>query len=314
MMRQRPQIIRIRAITLALCLVGPPAVVGSGFSDRIAAVVNNEIITLSEIRAELQDEVKRLRARFRGRALKRRLLEKEHEALNSLIEHKLQLQAAESKGVRVTEEEIQQALNDLQGRGGGRDSSEQALKKRIREELLLMRLLEFEVRQHVMVSEEDLHRYYEKEKDRFLLPPEYRLRQILFLPKSGETRTEVKTRAEVVHDLLKDGEDFSELAQVYSDAPEAQRGGELGYLRQEELLAPLRSALKSLRQGEISPPIETTLGVHIIALDKIKSSEASSFEEVREDIKKFLYQQKSQEAYQVWMAGLKEKAYIEVKF
>ena len=287
---------------------------GAGYSDRIAAIVNKEVITMSELQTELQDERKRLKARYNGAELNRRLLQKEYQVLNSLIERKLQLQAAQTKGLTVTEEEIQNAMRQLPKGHQADRSSDPDMKRLVREELLLRKFRDFEVRQHVMVSDSEIRQYYEGHKDQFVEPPTYRLRQILVLSKAGRAQNEVMARAKSVYKALQAGQDFGELVTKYSDGPEAARGGELGWVRQDELLKPLAQALKIMRPGDMSRPIETSLGFHIIAVDQIKPQNPRSFEEVETEIKAYLYRQRTEESLQRWLADLKQKAYIEIKF
>lgn len=283
-------------------------------TDGISAIVNTEVITQSELQAELKDETIRLKARFEGEELQRRLLHKQYEILNYLIERRLQLQEAKSKGFEASDEEVRNALERLTL---GRNASAAfpiPNNERIREELLLVKLLDFEVRRHVMVSPEEVRDYYQKNQRQFMTPPEYRLRQILLLPKPGEPMTEVHARAQSVFSELKKGGDFSNLATRYSDGPEAIQGGELGFLRKDELLALLGKELEGMQVGEMSAPLETRLGIHIIILDDVKPPDARTFEEVETRVRQLLYEKKTEEAYQAWLSNLKDKAYIEVKF
>ncbi len=311
------QSIPLTGITQGMVVLGFILILSSAawaLTDGIAAIVNAEIITLSELRAELKDETIRLKTRFKGEELKRRLLQREYETLNQLIERRLQLQEAKSKGLEVSDEEIQNALEKL---GQGQSASPAfplPSRESIREELILGKLRDFEVRRHIMVSQDEVRDYYEKNQSQFMSPPEYRLRQILFSPKPGEPMTEVHARAQSVFSELKKGGNFSNLATRYSDGPEAVQGGELGFLRKDELLAPLGKELDRMQPGEVSQPLETSLGIHIIALDDVKPAKATTFQEVEPHVRYLLYQKKTQEAYQAWLSNLEDKAYIEVKF
>jgi len=84
--------------------------------------------------------------------------------------------------------------------------------------------------------------------------------------------------------------------------------------RQDELLEPIAEALKTMNPGDISRPIKTSLGYHIIALDEVTAPQARPLEEVENDIKAFLYKKRTDEAFQRWLADLKKKAFIEIKF
>ncbi|RMH07151.1 MAG: hypothetical protein D6704_05585 [Nitrospirae bacterium] len=282
-------------------------------ADGIAAIVNTEVITLSELQRELRDERIRLQARFSGAELQRRIQQKEYDVLNRLIERKLQLQEAKALGLTVTDEQVEGALQKLSTNGASA-LPQPLVRQRLREELLLQRVRDFSIRRHVVVSPREIQAYYKQFSHQFLNPPEYHLRQILFLPRPGESERETKARAQRVFEELRAGAAFAKLAERYSDGPERAHGGDLGYVRREELLAPLAAVLEQLSPGEFSHPIQTRLGIHILALEEVKPPTVKPLEAVREQIHQRLYQQKLDAAYQAWVRELKDKAYIEVKF
>ena len=296
-------------------LCGPaPAPEAAHVADRIVAVVNTEVIMLSELKAETEPDAKRLEERYRGAELQRRLQQLEYTALTGMIERRLQMQHAKSKGVDVSDEEIRSAAQELQRQGEKVDASNPAHKNSIKEQLLLMRVVDREVRSSVMVSDTEVRRYFDQHQSLFSLPEEYRISQILIRPRSGEGHADARKRATEVSTALKKGGDFSDLALRRSDGPEAIRGGDLGLVRQGELLPPLERVLSSLAPGQISEPLETSQGLHIIRLDEKKPPQFRPFAEVKNEIQTLVFRQKGEDMYQRWMADLKKKAYIEVKF
>ena len=301
-------------------VVFPPFLISSSwifaaeFSDRIVAIVNKDVITMSDLEAELEDERKRLRARYQGEELRRRLAQKEYQTLNALIEIKVQVDEAKAKGFTVTEAEVAQALRKISSGQQGQFSSQSALKKRIKNQLLLDKLWDFEIRRTVMVPDSEITKFYEEHTDQYLVPPTYRLRQILLISRSEQDDADRLSRAESISQAIRANGDFSALALKYSEGPEATEGGVLGVVRQDELLEPIADALKTMKPGDISRPIKTSLGYHIIALDEVTEPRARPLEEVENDIKAFLYKKRTDEAFQRWLADLKKKAFIEIKF
>lgn len=302
------------AAAVTAILFTPPASKAAHLADRIIAVVNTEVIVLSELKAETAAEEKRLQERYRGDELQRRLQQLEYMALTRMIERKLQMQLAQKKGVDVSDEEIKTAAQELQRQGEKVDESNPKDKQSIKEQLTLMRVVDREVRSAVMVSETEIRRYFEEHRSRFSLPEEYRISQILIQPRSGEDPAEVRSRAAAVYAELKQGADFADLALRRSDGPEAVRGGDLGSVRQGELLPPIERAVAVLAPGQISEPVETSQGLHIIRLDEKKPPQFRPFAEVKNEIQNLVYQQKGEDVYQRWMGDLKNKSYIEVKF
>ena len=121
-------------------------------------------------------------------------------------------------------------------------------------------------------------------------------------------------RAEGILAALKQGESFEDLALRFSEGPNASRGGRLGLVRQGELLPVIEQALAPLPIGGLTPPIDSSDGVHIIRVDDKKPQQFRPFEEVKTEIQTLVFQQKSEDQYQIWMADLKNKAYIDIKF
>ncbi len=296
-----------------LCLIDVRQPRAEEFSDRIVAIVNKDIITMSDLEPELVDERKRLRAKYSGEELNRRLAQKEYDVLNKLIEQKLQLQEAEAKGITVTDEEVTEALQRVAMQKTGTPLAGSVLKKQVRDQLLVERLLAFQVRQSVMVTDSEITQYYEDHKDTYLISPAYRLRQIFFFVRPGENEVPKRSRADMVYLALRTTGNFAELAQKNSDGPEAAEGGNLGEVREDELLPPLAEALKSMKPGDISKPIKTSLGFHIIALDEVIPPRPRDLTEVENQIKAILYKKRTEEHYHQWLRELKKKAFIEIK-
>ncbi|MER3422256.1 MAG: hypothetical protein C4293_02515 [Nitrospiraceae bacterium] len=144
------------ALVVTSFLAFAPISSAAPVTDRIVAVVNTEVITLSELKSEIAAEEKRVQERYRGEELRRRLQQVAYMGLTRMIERKLQMQAARAKGVEVTEEEVQRAVRELQRQGEKIDETDPNDKKSIKEQLILLKVVDREVRSAVMVSEQDM--------------------------------------------------------------------------------------------------------------------------------------------------------------
>ena len=282
--------------------------------DGIVAIVNSDLIMLSEIKRELAPERERIQKKYRGDSLARRLKTAEYMALTSMIERTLQLQAAKSRGISVTDEEVTQAIQQMKQRGEAVDETNLSDVKNIREQLMLLSVLDREVRSGVMVAESDMKRYFQEHRDRFALSEEYTLSQILIRPRSPDDTADAKEKVREVMARLKQGESFEDLALRFSDGPNASHGGHLGLVRQGELLPGIEQAIAHLMPGGISDVIETSDGFHIMKLEDKKPKQFRPYEEVRAEIQGLVFQQKNEDVFQAWLAELKNKAYIEIKF
>ena len=288
--------------------------VAAKIEDRIVAIVNSDLIMLSEVKRELAPEHERIAKQYRGEELTRRLQMAEAMALTTMIERRLQLQEAKAKSVEVGDQEVKQAVKQLIQQGEKIDEKDPASTKSVRDQLLLLKVVDREVRSGVMVADPEMKRYYQEHRDRFALPEEYTLSQILIKPRASDDLADARAKARDVLAQLKQGESFDDLALQYSDGPNASRGGRLGLVRQGELLPAIERGVANLVPGGISDVIESPEGLHIVRLDDKKPKQFRPFEEVRQEIQALVFQQKSEDMFQAWLAELKNRAYIEIKF
>ncbi len=282
--------------------------------DRIVAVVNKDLIMLSELKRDLLSDQERLSKLYKGEEFERRLKAAEAMAVTKMIERKLQLQAAKNKGLDVSDQEVVQAVAEMKKQGEQIDGADPNTARSVREQLTLMRVVDREVRGVIMVADSEMKRYYREHQDRFAYPEEYQLSQILIKPRTPDDLSVSQGRAEALLATLKQGESFEELALRFSDGADAARGGRLGLVRQGELIPALEQALTSLKIGEITGIVETPEGLHIVRVDDKKPRQFRPFEQVKAEIQSLVFQQKTEDQYQIWMADLKNKAYIEIKF
>ena len=304
-----------RAVLFALALLAQVSLLSAAqVQDRIVAIVNSDLIMQSDMKRELAPERERIQKEYRGEALAHRLRTVEYMALTSMIERKLQLQEAKAKGVEVSDQEVRQALQQMKQQGETIDETNPANLKNVREQLILLKVVDREVRSGVMVADSDMKRYFQEHHDRFALPEEYTLSQILLKPRSPDDTADAKAKAADITALLKRGEPFEDLALRFSDGPNASRGGRLGLVRQGELLPGIERAIAKLVPGGISDTIETSEGLHIVRLEDKQPKQFRPYEEVRVEIQGLVFQQKSEDVFQSWLAELKNKAYIEIKF
>jgi parvulin-like peptidyl-prolyl isomerase len=291
-----------------------PALSEARLQDRIVAIVNSELIMLSDVKREFESEQERLSREHRGHDLAQRLQTAEYMALTKLIERRLQLQEAKAKKVEVSDLDVKQALEQMKRQGNPLDIANPSHRQTVRDQLLLMRVVDQHIRGNITVGDSELKRFYHEHRDRFAFPEEYQLSQIIVQPRSPDGLAEALTKARRAMDDLKRGEKFEDVAMQYSDGANALQGGRLGLVRQGELIPVIEQAVARLVPGGISDIIESPEGIQIIRMDDRKPKRFRPYEDVRREIQELVYQQKSEEMYQSWLADLKNKAYIEIKF
>ncbi len=294
--------------------------------DRIVAVVNQEVITLSEVErwaGPVQEEIQtsdRLERQEQVRLVYRRVLDK-------LIETKLVDQEAKKSGVKVTSKEIEGALEEVKRRNAAtQEDLEKALaqegmtlegyKKEIEKRLQRMKVINWSVKLESQPGEKEWRDFYQKNIDRYRAGETYRPSQILFLVSKGtqpEEIREVRKKCEKVLERVKGGEDFGDLALLYSEDVSAKDRGDLGYFKKGELLPELEKEALRLRVGEVSGIIRTNIGFHIIKLCDRQGEAPLSFEEVNEQVKADYREKEMEKAFQQFISKLKEKSVIEIK-
>jgi peptidyl-prolyl cis-trans isomerase C len=175
----------------------------------------------------------------------------------------------------------------------------------IREQLLIESLLKKKVTMNINTTEEELKKYYEANKDKFKKSLEIETRQIVV--RTDKEAKEIKAR-------LDKGEDFAELARTYSIDPNAKTtGGAIGYHGKGSLLPEYEAvAFKLTKAGQISQPVKTQLGYHIIQLTGVKEAGYTPFEEVKEFIKQRIVQERQNEVLEKYVTELKKGAKITV--
>jgi peptidyl-prolyl cis-trans isomerase D len=162
------------------------------------------------------------------------------------------------------------------------------------EAMVKVRYLHFspdEYRSKVTISDEELLEYYNENQEAFKTPQTVEARHILFRVDENATPEAVKKIQERALDILKlakEGKDFAELAKQYSEGPTRDNGGYLGSFRKEAMVKPFADMAFSMKAGEISEPVRTRFGWHIIKVEKVNEASVLSFDEAKERIKKKL--------------------------
>lgn len=308
-------LIRVMLVhTFLMISTWPPAFSAAHLQDRIVAIVNTELIMLSDVKREFRAEQERLSRELRGNDLAQRLKTAEYMALTKLIERRLQLQEAKATRVEVSDLEVQQALEQMKRQDKAFDPTNPHDVRDLRDQLILMRIADQHIRGNITVGDSELKRYYQEHREQFAFPEEYQLSQIIIKPSSSDGMADALAKARRAMEDLKRGEKFEDVALQYSDGANSLRGGRLGFVRQGELWPVIEQAVSRLAPGGISDPLESPEGVHIIRLDDKKPRQFRPYEEVRREVQELVYQQKSEDMYQSWLVDLKNKAYIEIKF
>ncbi len=291
--------------------------------DRVVAVVNKEVITWSELYRNMEiDASPKLKELSEE---ERRKIFKENEAifLEKFINIKLQLQEARRMGIGATDKELKEAIENIKRKYTMTDSDfiESLEKegytfaeysKRLLEQIILKKIINYMVRSKTVISEDEIKGYIEKNKEMFEKADLYRIYQIFFRKTEDDNdRSNIEEKAALVLNKLKDGEIFENLAKEYSEDPSAGSGGDLGFLKEDDLNKEFREILSKLEPGEVSSPFWTDRGLHIIKFgEKIEHKDQDN---IREEVREKLRDEIFMERYNKWIKGLREKSFIEIR-
>ena len=291
--------------------------------DRVVAVVNKEVITWSELykmmESEAADQVRALKEEERLKIFK----DSEAAFLEKLIDIKLQIQEARRLGLDVATEEVTEAVENIKKKYSLTDNAlEESLKKeglsfeeykkRLAEQIVISKVVSQQIRNKVVVAEEEVKKYMEANKESFTDGETFKIKQIfLGRPKDDADIKVIEDRASIIIQRLKAGEDFSILAEEYSEYPSGKLGGDLGFIKKSQMAKEFIDALNSMKVGEFSNPFWTQKGLHIIKLEEKVA--AQSTDEARESVLKQLTESQFSERYKSWIKGLREKAYIVIR-
>jgi peptidyl-prolyl cis-trans isomerase SurA len=314
-------------VTAALPLLALLAASPGEVIDRVAATVNGEVVTLSEIAERAGPEYERAQAlpagkerdEARGAALRR--------AFDQIVAEKLLAAEAQALQLAVSEQQVAAAIEDIKARNRfddeqlGRALAEQGLdlatfRAQVRRELETYQVLQYRVRGKVNVSDEDLRNYYQRHPQEFGGEDELRVRHIFLpLPEGATTADEARVRAqgEKILQRLKTGEDFAKVAREVSRGPSAEDGGDLGWLRRGTIQKALEDAAFALKDGQISGLVRAGPGLHVLKVDGRRRGGERSFDDAKEEIRARLLDEQVAQTRQQYLEELRRGAAIEVK-
>lgn len=307
---------------------GPAADAGTFVIESIAAVVNNEVITLSEVQEDALPEIQKIVKDYVEAEQDAQLAKVYQKYLDALVARRLQLQEARKEQLIPAAAEVNATIEDLKKKNAFRTDDEmrralategltlEAFRRRVGEQLALNRIALKAVRNKIIVEEKDLRRYYEGHRDKFLQTPEVTLRHILVtLPPraSLEGPTRARARAEEALAKLRAGADFAEVAKNFSDGATSQTGGLLGTMHRGQMAAPLEEAAFTIPVGEVSGIIQTDTGLNIIKVESRKLDPVAPFEDVRDKIREAVLDERYGAKFKEWVEELKRKSSIQIR-
>ncbi len=291
--------------------------------DGIAAIVNGEVITYSQVRQLVGPRERALRQQFTGPEYDQQLKMAEAQALKDLIDRELIVQSFKKEKYALPDYFVEQRMNDIirENFGGDRNTFMKMLeaqnfslsefKKNEYEKIVVAAMRGKNVNPNMVASPARMEEYYREHKEEFTSKEQVKLRMIMVPSRALEgNAASQKAMAEEILGKLAKGSDFARMAQMYSEDSTRDLGGDWGWIERQTLAGPLEKVAFGLRAGKVSNIVELGGNFYILKVEERRGGVTKPLAQVREEVEKKIRQEDAQRMQENWLAGLREKATI----
>lgn len=320
-----------RLVIIFIMIIMPGIFIYTGQSraevvDRIVAVVNNELITLSELTETTKAYTEKILSFGYPEDQEREMLFKMREdVLNQLIDQKLTDQQAKKYDLSVTDKELDNTIERIKESKQLTDEELRSMlakdgitfnefSDKIRQNILRAKILDIEVKSRIVITRDDVKAYYESHKSDYMPQKAYHLFNIISRLDSytdEDDKNKALSIMETIYVKLTEGQPFEEIDKEYGESYGIE-SSDLGIFEFNELSQQIQDAIKDLKQKEFSKVLETDLGYQIIFITEIKTKPGKSLDEAASEIQGILYNDVTNEKFKLWVEELRQKSYIKI--
>jgi len=289
----------------------------------IAAIVNEKVITYSEVRDVVGPRERLLRAQYTGDELVKKITELRKAALQDLIDRQLILQAFEKEKFQIPEHFVDERVDEVikENFGGDRNAFIKTMeaqkftmtkfKEIERDKMIVQAMRSKNVKSNLLIPPAKIDEYYRQHREQFASKAQIKLRMIMITGhKDSGGGAGQEAMAQEIRAKLITGADFDKMAQMYSEDSTRDLGGDWGWIDDKTLSKPLSDVAFSLHQGEISNVLDLSGNYYILKVEGRQGGEVKPLKDVRNDIEMKLRQEQAHELQEHWLASLRAKAYI----
>jgi peptidyl-prolyl cis-trans isomerase SurA len=298
--------------------------------EEIVARVNNEIITredLEHARNALEGEVREGCTNCTEDKIRSEIAAKDKDLLRDLIDQSLLAQRAKDAGINVDTELVKRldairqqyklpSMEALEAEVTKSGQDYEDFKAQLRDQLLTQDLIRKEVGSKIIVSHEDVVKYYNEHKGEFVRPATVVLREI-FVSTEGKPEADIpalKKKAETMRDrVMNNGDDFGELAKHYSDSSTAQQSGQLGTFERSQLDPKIAEKVFGLNRNQMTEVFETKTGFEILQVQERYEAGEQPLDKVEPEISNKLYEAAMEPGMREYLKTLREDSYVQIK-
>ncbi|MBA3013067.1 MAG: SurA N-terminal domain-containing protein [Proteobacteria bacterium] len=300
---------------MTLIFSGVYAIAFAEIVDRIVAVVNNDIITLTQLNKAIQPYLQNIDASQNSAEQKKQLIQKlENDMLVQLVDRALTTQEAVKYNIEVAEKDVDAAVNNFKEQNRlDQEGLEKALvaeglnykeyRERLKGEILQSLLINRAVRSQVIITESDIQAYHDTHGKAFVEVKKYHLRNIFMSNEAELKEVEKKIGKEL---------SFAQLAKQYSLATNAEEGGDLGTFDINNFSENIKLGLQALGKGDHTPVLAVGQGYQIIYVEDILVEDNKTIDQTRDQIQNILYKEQAEKRFAEWIDALKKNAHIKI--
>jgi peptidyl-prolyl cis-trans isomerase SurA len=295
--------------------------------DRIVAVVNEDIILLSELEERMGPYAQRIRQQGFDLDKERQMLfTVRDEMLNRLVDEKLTDQEIKRYDIQVDEAEIDSTIERIKAANTFTDEdlrrfleqdqmTMEQYRENIKEQVLRTRLVNYQVKSKIVITEEEIRAYYDSHPEVYGGTLRYHLRNILMRVPEFATDAEKQTIREQMQQIrlrIEAGQSFADLARTYSQSPAAVNGGDIGEFAKETLSPKIQAALDELTPGQATAVVDTDQGFQLFYVEAVDRTEGKPLESVREEIHQKLFAEVVDKKFLSWLEDLRSRSSIKI--
>ena len=311
------------SILAGLLVAAAPAVLAQEVVEEIVAIVNDQIITLSDYRQMYELRVSDLRAQqLPQEEFDKKLAGVKKELLDFMITEEILLQKAKELGLNVQEqikgmiEKIKKDNNmtsdaDLRRAIEGQGMSYEMWLKQYEEGMMRQGVLYTEVERSIVLEDSEVVQYYKKNPAEFTMPTEYKLNAV-YIAAEGRSAEAVEALKAAADAKLKSGASFTDTAAELSDPPMKDAKGDLGTFKAGELETALEAPIERLKAGEKTGWINNKSGWYVLQLVEKKDSFLRPFEDARKEVEEKIFNEKRAAKNEAYLKTLREKSFVKI--
>ncbi|MEN6488324.1 MAG: peptidylprolyl isomerase [Smithella sp.] len=311
---------QMQPFAVATSLPPEPVILPSQDED-VAVNVDGNVLKKSVLEKAVKEKLKAFKGKIPAAKMKEAQARIKKQMIDELIVSNLLTNEVEKRKITATDKEIKATMDQIKSTLQPDEKLETFMKENnISKEHIALgikvsKLVKQEAGNKAKPTQKEISKFYEENKDKFIIPEGVHVRHILIAFAEGDdekVKAEKKAKIEGLRNQIVGGADFAELARKNSDCPSKDNGGDLGVIRKGQTVKPFEDAAFSQKINVVGPVVATEYGYHVIQVLGMNQQKTAPLEEVKEKISKYLEQQKQASVFNALLKKLRDKAKITV--